>query len=315
MRRAEYCSAIAASSLMLLGLPRRGSSQTAPEKLHVAGTTTEDSTNVYYAVKNGLFRRAGLDVEMEQASSGAAATAAVIAGTYELAKTNLLSIFLAHLHDIPVVIGAPSLVFVSKSPIYLLQIARDATYKTGIDLNGKTIGVPAVGDLNTLVTRAWVDKNGGDWKSLKFVEVPTSALEAAVAEHRIDAAILGTPFLEHSLAAGSTKTLGDAYGAVAPTFLAGAYVARSDWASGHADTLRKFNRVLNGASTYVMAHPAETAPLVAEYAKMDLGAVANIHRSVYGTTMDAGLVQPFIDAAAKYGQIPRAFPAREIFWT
>jgi len=314
MRRRDYCRAIAIS-VLALGWPRTASAQAGPEKLRVVGTPTEDFTNVFYAVKNGLFRREGLDVELALTSSGSAATTAVIAGTYELAKTNLLSIFLAHLRDIPVIIGAPSLVFVSKDPIYLLQMAPDAGYRNGADLNGKTIGVPAVGDLNTLATRAWVDKNGGDWKSLKFVEIPNAATEAALVEHRVAAAILGSPHLDASLAAGTTKTLGDAYGAIASSFLAGAYVARTDWASQHADALRKFNRALAAATTYVMTHPAETAPLVAEIAKIDLGATAKIHRSVYATSLDAPLVQPFIDAAAKFGQIARAFPAREIFWS
>jgi len=293
----------------------RSGAQSTAGTLHVAGTTTEDSTNIFYAVKNGLFKRAGLDVEMVPTSSGSAATVAVVAGTYELAKTNLLAIFIGHLRGIPIVIGAPSLIFSSRDPIYLLQMAPDAPFKTGADLNGKTIGVPAIGDLNTLATRAWVDKNGGDWTSLKFVELPNAATEAALASHRVDAAILGSPHLDASLAAGTTKTLGNAYGAIAPSFLAGAYVARVDWAGTHADTLRTFNRVMADASTYVMAHATETAPLVAEMSKIEIAATAKMHRSVYGTALDVGLVQPFIDAAAKFGQIPRAFPAREIFWS
>jgi NitT/TauT family transport system substrate-binding protein len=289
--------------------------QPALDKLRVAGTSTEDSTNVYYAVKNGLFRRAGLDVEMVPTASGTAATAAVIAGTYELAKTSLIAIFLAHLRDIPVVIGAPSLLFVARNSIYLLQMPPDGTYKTGADLNGRTVGVPAIGDLNTLAIRAWVDKNGGDWKSLKFVEVPNAATVAALGEHRIAAAILGAPHLDASLAAGTTKTLGDAYSAIASTFMAGAYVVRSDWASQHTDVLRRFNRVLNEATAYVHAHPAETAPLVAEMAKVEVADLAKMHRSVYATSLDTAVVQPFIDAAAKYGNISRGFSAREIFWT
>ena len=38
-------------------------------------------------------------------------------------------------------------------------------------------------------------------------------------------------------------------------------------------------------------------------------------RSTYGTAVDPSLVQPTIDAGARYGIIGRAFPASEIIWS
>ena len=264
MRRCEAVSLFSVASLAALARPGTAAAQGPLEKIRVAGPPTEDMTNLYYAIKTGMFQRAGLDVSMVPTGSGAAATAAVIVGTYELAKTSLLAVFAAHLREIPIAIVAPEIVHTPRNRVAEaeLQIATDANYKTGADLNGKTIGVPALGDVNTLATRAWVDKNGGDWRSLKFVEIPNSALEAAIVQHRIDAAMLQSPQLDFSLAAGTTKTLGDGYGAVAPSFMSGAYVARTDWASQHADSLRRFTRVYVDATTYVNNHPAETVPLV-----------------------------------------------------
>ncbi len=159
------------------GTLRRAQAQSGVEKLQVAGAPTEDATNLYYAVKTGLAQRAGLDIEMIATSSGTAATTAVIAGTYDLARTSLNAVMAAFLRAIPIVIVAPDNLFSAKSPFSLLQIAPDSPYRTAADLNGKTIGSPALNDFNVLATRAWVDKNGGDWRSLKFVEIPNSALE------------------------------------------------------------------------------------------------------------------------------------------
>jgi ABC-type nitrate/sulfonate/bicarbonate transport system substrate-binding protein len=93
-----------------------------------------------------------------------------------------------------------------------------------------------------------------------------------------------------------------------------AYVARGDWAAQHAEPLRRFVRVLAEAAGYVNTHPAETAPLVAELTKIEVANTAKMHRTLNGTTLDAALVQPVIDAAAKYELIARTFPARELFW-
>lgn len=287
----------------------------AADAIQVIGTPSEDMTDMYYAVKTGMFARNGLDVTLVPATSGSAATIAVVSGSYQIAKSSMLALFSAHLRGIPLVLIAPELLTETQSPRSLLQIAPDSTFKTGADLNGKTIGVPALGDATTLATRAWVDKTGGDWHSLKFVEIPNTALEAAIVQHRVDAATLQTPQLDVSLEAGATKTLANANAAIAPKFILGGYFALSDWATRHAADVRTFASTLAAATTYVNAHRAETAPLVAEFTKTPLENVSKMHRTTNPTTLDAALIQPLIDAAAKYGIISQAFPAREIFWS
>jgi NitT/TauT family transport system substrate-binding protein len=82
----------------------------------------------------------------------------------------------------------------------------------------------------------------------------------------------------------------------------------------HAAETRTFVSTLAVATAYVNTHRPETAPLVAEFSKTSLEDVAKMHRTTNPTTLDPALVQPLIDAAAKYGIIARAFPARDIIW-
>lgn len=302
------------TSLAVLGLavPRIAR---AAEAIGLVCVETEDMTDLYYAVKTGMMSRAGLDVTLMPSNSGAAATAALISGTYQIAKTSFLPFFSAHVRGLPLVVIAPQILNEPDSPRALLQIAPDSTIKSGADLNGKVVGVPALGDVSTLSIRAWVDKTGGDWHSLKFVELPNSALGAAIAQHRVEAAILQTPQLDLSLEAGQTKTLAYSNEAIAPKFILGGYIAQADWATQHADVVRKFDATLADATAYVNAHHTETAPLVAELTKSTLANVAKMHRTTNPTVLDPALIQPLIDAAAKYGIIAHGFPAREIFWS
>jgi NitT/TauT family transport system substrate-binding protein len=312
VRRRELIARIGAAALA--AFPLRAPAQSF-ERIRVSSVVTEPITAVYYAIKAKQFERARLDVEIVPSSSGAASTTAVVAGTYEIAKPTLLSVCAAHLREVPIVVIAPGFVHTPAHPNSLLQIAADAQFKTGADLNERTIGVPSLNDMNSVAVRAWVERNGGDWKSLKFIETPNSALEEALVRHRIDAASLTTPALDASLAAGTTKSLGDALGAIAAIFMADAYVVRPDWAAAHADVVQRFRRVVETANGYVNTHLAETAPLVSELTKIELSNVARMNRSMLGTSLDPTLVQPLIDAAAKYGAISRTFPARELFWS
>jgi len=54
-----------------------------------------------------------------------------------------------------------------------------------------------------------------------------------------------------------SKTLADPLAAIANQFLVSAYIARSDWASGHLDIVRTFARVMAAATAYVNAHFAK----------------------------------------------------------
>jgi NitT/TauT family transport system substrate-binding protein len=313
MRRRKLIASLI-SPFLLASVPKGAWAQPVAEKIRVTSAPTEGQTNLFYAIRTGMFHRAGLDVEMVSAFSGAASTAAVVSGTYEMGRTSVLALFSAHLREIPVTIVAPDTVYNQRNPVVLLQVSADSPYKTGADLNGKTIGVASLNDLYTLATRAWVDKNGGDWRSLKFVENPLASMEAVLVQHRVDAAVLQTPVLDASIAAGTTRTIGDPLRAVAPIFMYGAYVARIDWATQHADAVRRFNRILSEATTYVNGHPVETAPLVAEMTKMDVANVSKLRRALIATRLEAGLVQPVIDAAVKYDAIARPFSARELLW-
>jgi ABC-type nitrate/sulfonate/bicarbonate transport system substrate-binding protein len=87
---------------------------------------------------------------------------------------------------------------------------------------------------------------------------------------------------------------------------------RADWALEHRDLVRRFVDAYYGAVRYVNAHLAETAPYTAELTKVDLATAQKLHRSTGPMTLDVALIQPLIDAAAKYGVLEQSFPARDL---
>lgn len=191
------------------------------EKIRLVGVPTDDLTPVYYAIKSGMYQRVGLDVEVVPTSSGTAATTAVVSGAYELGKGSLIASLLAHLRGLPLVLIANTIVHDTKVPFSLTLVAADSTIKTGADLNGKIGAAAALNDLNQLAISAWIDKNGGDAKTLKWVEVPNSAAGSALAEHRIDVCNLQEPQLTAATETGRVHVLGVGYSAISERFVFG----------------------------------------------------------------------------------------------
>lgn len=314
MRRLSLIQ-LASLSAASVVLPRRVNAQSTPEKIRLIAIPSDALTPLYYGLKNDLYLKAGIDLEIITASSGSAAATAVIAGSYEIANSSLLPIMTAHLRDIPITIVCPQAVYTPENPFTLLQIPADSSAKSGADLNGKTVAVSALNDSAQLSISAWVDAHGGDATTLKFVEIPAAATDEALAQHRVAAGLILEPQLDMALAAGKTKTLGDAYGAIGKKFMFAAYVGRIDWAMQHPDLLKRFVTVTAQAATYTNAHPMQTAGMMSEITKVPLPIMQHMKRVVCATSLDPSLVQPLIDAAVKYHQISRAFPAKEILFT
>jgi ABC-type nitrate/sulfonate/bicarbonate transport system substrate-binding protein len=74
------------------------------EHVRFTGVPTDDMTPIYWAVKNGLYEKTGIDLEIVPATSGSAATTAVISGTYEMGKSSPLAAINAVLRGLPIVI-------------------------------------------------------------------------------------------------------------------------------------------------------------------------------------------------------------------
>lgn len=64
--------------------------------LHVITTPIELSAGVYYAQSLGLFKKNGLDVQIQALQSGEAAAVAVAGGAAQIGVSNILSLAMAH---------------------------------------------------------------------------------------------------------------------------------------------------------------------------------------------------------------------------
>jgi NitT/TauT family transport system substrate-binding protein len=284
------------------------------EKVRFCGVPTDDLAPVFWALKQGMYAKAGLDVEFVVTPSGSAATTAIIAGTYEMGKASPLAACAAFIRNVPVAIIGSGAMW-DGVPWAMGVVAADSTMKTGADLNGKTIGAAGLNDIVSLATNAWVDKNGGDSKTLKWVEIPNSAQAAAIGEHRVAAGHLNEPQLRAGIDSGSVKIFAPFLGAIAPNYVSAVYLARPDWARSNRALVEKFVRTTYEAAKYTNTHAAETAPLMSEITKIPLPVISKMTRAHAATSTDPGQLQVVIDVAVKYGQLARAFSAREIYFT
>jgi NitT/TauT family transport system substrate-binding protein len=285
------------------------------EKIRFSGVPTDDMTPIYFALQNDLYKKAGIDFEMIPAGSGSTATTAVIAGTYEMAKASPIAALLGHLRSLPVTIVGHGATYDAKAPTTVNMVAADSPVKTGADLNGKTGSVAGLNDSAQLFIFVWIDKNGGDSRTLKWVEIPNSAASAALAEHRVDVTSMNEPAITAAVESGKARVLGAGFSLIADRYPASLFLANAEWAAKHPDAIRRWLRVTYEAAAYTNSHRSETVALMSEVTKIPPAIFRKITRYEASTTTDPASLQPLIDVAARYKFLPRAFPARQAYWS
>jgi NitT/TauT family transport system substrate-binding protein len=305
-------SSFVAGAAALTATAGRAGAQSALTPVHLAGSVNDDVTPMLYAIQSGLMKRAGIDATLDKGSSGSAVSAGVIGGSYQIGKSSVAGLITAHAKGVPFVFVAAAGLYESSLPVTALMVRSDSTIKTGADLNGKTVAVSAIGDLYTLTVKGWVDQHGGDSSTLKLTEIPLSAVPAALATGRIDAGGLEEPEVSEALESGKSRVLGRLFDSIAPRFMYTGWFSTLDWATQNRPLLDKFRAALRDATNYTNSHKADTVILSSDFTLIDPKIVAKGTRVTALATLDPKLIQPVIEAAAKYKMIPAAFDAREM---
>jgi len=280
------------------------------DAIRVGTSAIDGYLEPYYAADQGFFARAGLDVDVELFSGGARVTTAIAANAIDIGISNPISLANAADHGLPMVLVAAGVLY--NRDAIALCVAADGPVKTARDLNGKTIGVTALEDSNTLHVRAWVDQNGGDSTTLQFVEIPFTAMAAAVARGTVAAAPIAEPALTPALRGGTLRIFAHTLDVYGRDYMIGGWVARSDWVNRNRDAVRRFVSAIYATARWANAHPNETAPFLAKYAKMDLATVLTINRSRCAESWSPRMVQPALDLGYRYHFFSRHLAAADL---
>jgi NitT/TauT family transport system substrate-binding protein len=184
------------------------------------------------------------------------------------------------------------------------------------DLEGQIVGVLGVNNIGDVAVRSWMDKNGGDSKSVRFVELPFPAMKAAIVSGRVAAATLDVTADPTAGKPGDPlRILCSSFDAIGPRFVPSVWFTTDDWLRGHASAARSFVDALRRTASWANEHHAETAQILAKYTHATVANIEAATRATYAEQLTAGEIQPNIDAAAKYGVIASAFRAAQVIAT
>jgi NitT/TauT family transport system substrate-binding protein len=295
----------------ILGLlPVTAAAQT-PATLRLTTTYIDSGAEPFYALDLGIFAKHGLNVELIPGKNGSAMVAAVAGNAADIGYSDVGALSKAYSKGIKLTAVAPAALWTDAAPVNQMIVAKSSSIHDAKDLNGKVFAVPGLATGSEYASRAWIDKNGGDSNSVKFIELPYPAMAPALEAGRIDAAYVAEPFLAPAKKVG--RLLAYADDAIAKLNLRTVWFATPEWAAAHPDVVTRFAAAMSETAIWAndKRNQAKSAEILIKYAQIDPATVTSVIRAAYGVDLTSALVQPQIDITARYNDFT-AFPAREL---
>jgi NitT/TauT family transport system substrate-binding protein len=279
-------------------------------RLRIGAATSDSYLEPYFADAQGIFAKNGLSVELTPFPNSAAIVAAAAGNAIDLGMADMIQLATAVLHGVPFGFFAGAALYASDAPTTVLCVAKSNPIKSAKELEGQTVGVVALTSQSAVATTEWLRANGADTGTIKMFELPFPTMAAALEQGRVQAALIGEPFV--NFARDQIRVFSKPFDIIAKSFYIGAWFANREWARSNADVLRKFSASIYETARWANGHQPDTLQILSKVTKIELERVRTMNRIVWATALDPKLMQPVLDIAAKYKLIDRPVAASEL---
>jgi NitT/TauT family transport system substrate-binding protein len=284
-----------------------------PNAIHVLAVPIDLYAGAYYAQDLGLFRAAGLNVDITTLANGGVTATALAGGSGDIGVSNTVQIATAIARGLPLTVIAGAGLYSTRAPSTAICVSKASPLHTARDLEGKTLAVAALNDQSTVAMKKWMTDNGADYKKVRMIELGYPEMIAALPAGRVDAAMLAEPW-QTTARNGDDRLFAKPFDSIAPEFNIGVWATTRAWAQAHPDLVKRFTTAIYAAAKWANAHHDESALILAKYAKADPKVIGGMIRVLQSTDLPASHVQPALDAAFEFAQMDRHMTAPEIIW-
>jgi NitT/TauT family transport system substrate-binding protein len=227
------------------------------------------------------------------------------------AQLTIPGIALARQNGVPIVIIAPTSIYSSAAPTSGIIVLKNSPVRKASDLDGKVVATRDISNMSYYGAKAWIDKNGGDSKSIKWIEISDTQTVPAMLAGRVDAASVSEPALDDAIHGPDARMLAPVYDAIGDKFLIAAYFTTEEYARAHPDAVRTFAKVIVAAGVWANRNRALSAKILEKYA--GVAVAPGTTRVTYAELMRVADVQPVLDMLQQYGVLKSPIHAADLF--
>ena len=228
-----------------------------------------DVAPLHLGIAKGFFKEEKLDVEVINATGGSAVVPGVVSGQFDFAFANVVSMIVARSQGIELKALAEGNSSTGKQgdDFCGLVVAANSPIKSARQLSGRTVAINNLKNISETSVRASIRKAGGDPSGVSFVEMPFPDMPAAVANHRIDAALVVEPFLTLSQDQGA-RVIASSFVDAAPNMTVATYFTSQQTIDERPDVVARFTAAITRSLAYAQSHPQEARQVLLTYTQI-----------------------------------------------
>ena len=242
---------------------------------------------IFLGQKQDIFQKHDVELKMVPVQAPAAAISSLVNGEQQFGFTTTIALINAVANGTDVKCVAPVDGHADPSAEYTgLFVSSDSPVKSPADLEGKKVGVVALGSLNDLFVKYEVDQAGGDPSKVQLVQIPFPQMQAALEQGRIDGVVATAPFSIQIQAAGNSRVISWQEKDFIPDGQGTCWAASADFIKEHPDQVDSFVQANAESLQYAKQNVDEALAMLPEFLDVSPDVAA---KSPTGATYDSEL--------------------------
>ena len=319
---ASACSSSSSSSSATAG----AASSSAAGGASAAGSVTNvtlgyvpysDDASLFYAQSSGIFKKHGLNVTFVPQASPVAVEASMASGTEQFGF--ITTPVLINLNSKGVNVKCVSSVDGSEpsnaaDDSTVLVAARGSGITSVKDLAGKNVAEVQLTSLNSLAVEILAKQAGIDPKSIHQIAIPFPQMPAALAQGRVQAAVIVAPFADSATSEGAT-VLTHPNVDLFPNGTVTCLDAMNSYISANPTVVSEFRAAMNESIAYSQTHETVVKQtLVKGLSLTPAVAAKQILATNWNSTLNTASITMIENYMKQFGVITSEPPAASMVW-
>ncbi|WP_067451957.1 ABC transporter substrate-binding protein [Actinomadura macra] len=269
---------------------------------------------LYIAQQQGYFKAAGLDVTIKPGAQDTSQNApSVLRGEAQFAMTDSSGFLKGAAKNMPIrIVTGLASATTRTVPTDGLLIKKGGSIASFKDLEGKTVGLAALGGTFQFIVEYLTEKSGGDPSKIKFVALPTPSLTDAAVSGKTDAVYSFGAFYAAGKQAGLTS-IGNGMNDL-PGIAQGILFSSQSYLSGNAAVAKKFTAAIAQAITYANAHPEAIRAVDKQYTQLPPAYIDKAPVSFYDKNINTAVMRTVVTKMHQYGILSGAPKDDALYW-
>jgi NitT/TauT family transport system substrate-binding protein len=240
-----------------------GSSSAAPATTTITiglpnSTPSFANSDVAVAQAEGYFAQEGLNVKVDDLSSGVPVVQGVVGGSLNIGASSIEPVVNAASQ------GAPIQIVGSYANKLTVDMVTPKTIASPAALRGQRLGIQQVGAFREVMTRMVIEGEGLTTSDVTYVPSSSSAYVSELLAGEIQSGVLQEEQTLTALKKDTKLHVLVNYEEADPDYFYGTYVVSKSWLAGNQATLEKFLTAITMAHRFMYKNEAATVSVVAQ---------------------------------------------------